>query len=130
MTPRALSLRVCIALVCFSGCGPGSFAPPDSPAHDDGVEGAPHALGKKYPFLCGDPEDPMHAIECTGPRPPDRLLSCDAAGCHGSYDFSVPGGQASGRHLFGSEGASCFTCHDETWDDDRTGGRKREGGDD
>lgn len=113
-----------------AACGRGSFDPPELPAHDDDEDGALHAAGKEYPFLCGDPADPSRAIECTGPRPGDALLSCDATGCHGSYDFSRPGGEVSGRHLFGSEGASCYTCHGTEWEDTKAGEEKREGGED
>ena len=60
--------------------------------------------------------DPPEQVPCTpGVRPENSALSCDAAGCHGSYDYdaSTP---VEDRHLHGGEGPSCWTCHDQEWD--------------
>ncbi len=58
--------------------------------------------------------------------PEDAYLSCDAVGCHGSYDYREAGGSAAGRHLLGAEGPSCYSCHDRKWHEDepKTGPRE------
>lgn len=78
-----------------------------------------HALRFESPFSCGDPANPgsSRGVPCPDERPADDLLSCDATGCHGGFDFSEPAATAV-RHLYGSEGPSCYTCHGEKWKDD------------
>ena len=71
------------------------------------------------PFLCGSPldPDPEAGVECPTDRPADRLLSCDAIGCHGGFEFAA---ERTGliRHLYGSEGPSCYTRHGEEWNEE------------
>ena len=111
--------RSSFALLVLFACGDPSFdALPDSPAHRVDEDGALHAERYEDPFLCGDPTRPMEperGVPCPPSRPnSDSLLSCDAAGCHGNFDFRP----TSPRLLYGAEGPSCYTCHGEEWDDD------------
>lgn len=112
------------------GCSP-TFDAPDSPPHDDSRDGAGHAALAERPFLCptGDPaapstggrrernEVPSRVCIPSATRPPDRLLSCDSVGCHGGYDHTTDP-LTTVRHLRGSNGPSCYTCHGEEWDED------------
>jgi hypothetical protein len=107
-----------LGVLLAASCGRPSFDPPASPAHDEEEEGVMHGRRYKTPFLCGDPsrpDDPKRTAPCPSVRPPDAQLSCDAIGCHGGYDFTNP---SAARHLRGSEGPSCYTCHGEEWKDD------------
>lgn len=95
-------------------CAPGSFDPPSAPAHDRYEDGYAHAAGKDVPFLCLDPSTGRRAA-CPDVWPDDpRQLSCDAAGCHGDHTYE-PGLDPDGRHLLGSDGPSCNTCHGREW---------------
>jgi hypothetical protein len=95
------------------GCTSRAFDPPADPPHNDFEEGYAHASGKETPFLCQDPATGSRAT-CPEDRPEPRYLSCDAAGCHGDMDFGTAVVHDD-RHLFGSDGPSCWTCHDREW---------------
>jgi hypothetical protein len=71
----------------------------------------------EHPFTCGDPAQPDAAegVPCPAVRPVDDLLSCDASGCHGDFDFSEATSQ--NRDLIGSDGPSCYACHGDEWND-------------
>ena len=111
--------------VLLSGCVGSSFDPPDLPAHDDleseEWEGSGsslllvgwHADDKDSPFLCRDP-DSGKRVTCPEERPAQENLSCDAAGCHGDFTYA-PGADQSARHLRGSDGPSCYFCHNQKW---------------
>ncbi len=109
-------LRATLALLV--GCATPTFDPPDFPPHDESHEGSMHARRYESPFSCGDPSAPNseHGVTCSSARPADDLLSCDASGCHGSYTFDSGGPGPSERHLRGSEGPSCYTCHGKEWE--------------
>jgi hypothetical protein len=121
-THRSVALLVLVLVAC----GP-SFEPPDMPPHNDleggeffsdDVQGyiyveAWHAGRKEVPYLCGDPETGQ-AVTCPQERLADKHLSCDAAGCHGDFDFGGPAEDDS-RHVRGSDGPSCYTCHTREW---------------
>jgi len=114
-SPQASVPRLALALTLILGCGSGSFEPPKSPAHDKEEDGALHAERNESPFLCGDADgDPT---PCPTERPADDRLSCDASGCHGGFEFSrsAPGFV---RHLLGGEAPSCWSCHDDEWNDE------------
>ena len=101
--------------VLLAGCATTTFEPPADPPHDDREEGYAHARGKDNPYLCRDPETGGR-ITCPDERPATADLSCDAAGCHGDFDFGETFQIASDlRHLLGSDGPSCWTCHDREW---------------
>ncbi len=110
---------MCAAVFLVAGCefdeegNPlgGSFDPPSEPPHDDREEGYAHASGKSNPFLCKDSQGNYETCPTDGNRPSARQLSCDASGCHGDNDFQ----QGADRHLLGSDGPSCFTCHNREW---------------
>jgi hypothetical protein len=114
-----------LLLLLALGCAPETdFGPPDDPPHDEtesewipglGAVSASHASLMETPFLCRD--DSGRRVACpTDGRPPDAQLSCDAAGCHGDTEFD--GSTAPGdRHLEGSDGPSCWMCHDKEWSD-------------
>lgn len=53
-------------------------------------------------------------MTCPDARPVDELLSCDATGCHGNYDFENSSATLV-RDLEGSDGPSCYSCHDKKW---------------
>lgn len=96
-------------LLLAACAAPMDFDPPQS--HTVRQEGSLHARGYEQPLLCGGqtcPED--------GGWPAESELSCDAYGCHGGNTYD---GQLSGvtptRHLRGSDGPSCWTCHDQEW---------------
>lgn len=93
------------------------FDPPAVPAHTDSEDGFLHARGKSTPFLCKSSSGAT--VTCpTDRRPADEQLSCDAAGCHGDTEYFAN----ESRHLLGSDGPSCYTCHDQEWSDRVTGG--------
>ena len=107
------------ALFAAAACGRPEFTPPDDPPHVEEHGGAMHAIRAEDPFSCGI-EGSLRAkrgVPCPTERPADLLLSCDASGCHGTFDFSAPADTAV-RELRGSEGPSCYTCHGEKWEDD------------
>ena len=110
---RAHLLLLC--LCCF-GCGQWEFSPPEHPPHDEEEDGALHARRYETPFLCGRPDRPDRGEVCPPVRPPDDLVSCDAAGCHGTFDFTEDAARAA-RDLIGSDGPSCYTCHGREWED-------------
>lgn len=112
MTSRSLLL---VAALGTAGCERGGFDPPAEPAHDNSEDGYLHATGYEDPFLCRDPDD-RDSVTCPWERPPDSLLSCDASGCHGDFDFSE-GSPDFERHLHGSAGPSCYSCHGQEWSD-------------
>ena len=120
MTPDAVVVtRSSLVLVlAFAACGQPTFDRlPVSIPHSVEEDGALHAERLEDPFLCGDPDRPMdldRTAPCPTARPVDALLSCDASGCHGTYDFTP----TSTRQLWGGEGPSCYTCHGEKWIDD------------
>lgn len=122
---------VCCWVGVFVGCASPSFdAVPELPAHEEEEDGARHAVGKEYPFLCPSTDDLRTGVECGSQVPQgDQNLSCDSASCHGGYDFRAPGAQAVGRHLRGAEGPSCYTCHDQEWKGDTKGPIRFEGRD-
>ena len=74
-----------------------------------------HAIRMDNPFACGAVDDEDGGA-CPPDRPRDDELSCDAAGCHGNYQFKdQPMGLM--RDLLGSDGPSCYTCHGAEWED-------------
>lgn len=96
-------------------CGNPDFDPPElRPKHEVDQDGALHAVRFDIPFLCGVKGDERQGVPCDTTRPARDLLSCDAAGCHGGYEF-VESGPGSVRDLRGSEGPSCYTCHGRKW---------------
>jgi|GEM_PF-2421988 len=105
-----------------TACGAKSaYDPPAEPPHndveEDWVEGlgqvsSAHASGKSTPYLCRDPDGGWMTCPDTPVEP--RYASCDAAGCHGGFTF-VEGADDPDRHLDGSDGPSCWTCHDREW---------------
>ncbi len=108
-----------ILMLGLLGCGNPSFTElPESVKHDVEEGGHMHAPRLDDPFMCGDDLDDLEkAVPCTDVRPlSDELVSCDTAGCHGNYDFNPTSTAATARHLWGSEGPSCYTCHGEEWD--------------
>ncbi len=74
-----------------------------------------HGVRLETPFLCGSSAEGRQGVDCPPDRPADDLLSCDAIGCHGGFDFAAPV-ELSQRHLRGSDGPSCYTCHGEEWE--------------
>lgn len=121
--PPVFLAAACAWLVCLSllaGCGGeegagygNSFDPPSLPAHDDSEDGFMHAAGKSSPFLCRDDSGREEACpDDVWPAP--QNLSCDASGCHGTYEYS-PEQPWADRDLEGSDGPSCYTCHGREW---------------
>lgn len=108
-------LLVVAGVLVLSACGPmlAGADPPAEPVHDDYEEGYAHARGKETPYLCLDPATGAREA-CLTDRPAAANLSCDAAGCHGDFSFD-PGQLDADRHLLGSDGPSCWTCHDQEW---------------
>ena len=111
-----LRTTLVIVIALSSACGLPKFDPPDAPAHSKKEDGFLHGRRLESPFSCGDPQKPTRAVACPTERPPDELLSCDAIGCHGGFEFGAAPNPAS-RHLRGSEGPSCYTCHGNKWDE-------------
>lgn len=113
----------------MAACAPTTFTPPEWPKHDQEADGYLHAMGREFPFLCpepgSDPASPQFGTECAvrersasstaADATRDAFLSCDSIGCHGEYDYRAPGGAVVGRHLLGSEGPSCYACHERKW---------------
>jgi hypothetical protein len=87
---------------------------PSSPAHGDSQGGRMHALGKSSPFLCD-----AGTTACPDTEPETTRLSCDSIGCHGDFDYTA-GTLAEDRHLHGSDGPSCYACHDKLWSSRQT----------
>lgn len=118
-TPGLLSVAIALLLGLLPSCSPDArdFSPPLNPPHTRSEDGYLHAARREDPFSCGI-SGPNDEGPCPSVRPADDLLSCDALGCHGSYQF---GNQPQGleRALRGSDGPSCYTCHDEKWEDER-----------
>lgn len=111
---------VLILLACASY----EFDPPDSPRHYKNeseaefnraplMKSGQHAELMDVPFLCMDPTT-GNAVVCPTTRPADENLSCDASGCHGDFDYSADADRST-RHLRGSDGPSCYSCHDKEW---------------
>jgi hypothetical protein len=100
----------------IAACAELSFTPPDSPLHDEEEDDWMHARRSEYPFLCGDPGGSTTLnLPCPDTRPLDnKLLSCDSVGCHGNFDYTQD--TRAKRHLHGSDGPSCYTCHDVEWE--------------
>lgn len=96
-----------------AGYGTYGFDPPAEPAHDDWEDGYAHASGKSTPFLCRDP-DSGDRVTCPQDWPEDRNLSCDAAGCHGGFEYDTDP-QSDSRDLLGGAGPSCYSCHGKEW---------------
>ncbi len=97
-----------------------AFEPPTDPPHDVVEDGVAHARGMEVPFLCLDPSGAGFTDCPTDLRPVRGNLSCDASGCHGDHDYT-PGADPTARHLLGSDGPSCYTCHEREWSE-QTGG--------
>lgn len=102
-----------LLLGALTACMP-TFDPPAEPNHDFEVEdGARHPRGLEEPFLCrSDSGAPVACDQLE--RPVNSQLSCDAAGCHGGFTFDGDYTNPD-RHLHGSDGPSCWTCHDQEW---------------
>ncbi|MFT6143029.1 MAG: hypothetical protein ACJAZO_005316 [Myxococcota bacterium] len=105
-------LSLCVGLTVLVACQSRSFDPPLEPVHDQREEGFLHARGYEEPFLCLDPVS-GNEVACPMGRPDRVDLSCDAAGCHGNNDYTQPA--SVDRALHGSDGPSCWTCHDQEW---------------
>lgn len=112
--------------VLVMGCAPETdFDPPADPPHDEtesewipglGNVSASHASLMESPYLCRDPATGDRAACPTDGRPEPQNLSCDAAGCHGDTTFDGTTADED-RHLDGSDGPSCWLCHDKEWSD-------------
>lgn len=102
-----------LSLLLFA-CAPLDADTPEDVPHTISEDGYKHARGMDKPFLCLNADGGRGACPDVWPSDPLRL-SCDAAGCHGDheYDPSLP----RGRHLEGSDGPSCWTCHDREWNE-------------
>jgi hypothetical protein len=117
---RSLGWAALTGLWLLTGCGGPTFLPPAEPAHDVEHGGHYHAVRLEDPFSCGIAGSPnaKRGTPCPTVRPQeDALLSCDASGCHGGFDFTAAAA-AGLRELRGGEGPSCYTCHGEKWKDD------------
>lgn len=101
-----------VGFAVLTACQARDFDPPTEPAHDRSEDGFLHARGYERPYLCSDPLT-GDRVACPIGRPETVDLSCDAAGCHGDNDYSQPADV--GRSLHGSDGPSCWTCHDREW---------------
>ena len=96
-----------------------SFDPPEAHAHDKEDDGVYHARGLETPYLCRQPGGGFGACP-VGERPAPADLSCDAAGCHGDHTYGLDDDEPE-RHLLGSDGPSCWSCHAEREWRTRTG---------
>lgn len=116
--------RTLLAPLLFSmGCMDKlAFDPPSEPPHNivesDWVDGegqvsAAHASGMSTPYLCHDPGG-GRMVTCPDEPVAPPYASCDAAGCHGGFTYTE-GADNPDRHLDGSDGPSCWTCHDREW---------------
>ena len=104
-----------IAVLVVGGCGEGPYGPPPVPVHDQVEEGHLHARGHKSPFMCWS-EDFAERVDCPQEPPPLARRSCDSAGCHGSFEYG--GTPLELRGLDGDKAPSCFTCHDDEWNEE------------
>ena len=123
-----------LIIAFLAGCGGGLGTPGSTPADrphtiresDDGESGW-HAEGYKTPYLCLDASG--NTTTCPDDAWPDRSeLSCDASGCHGTYDYD-PATPQDGRALDGHMGPGCFECHEQEWNDKKTADGVGSGGD-
>ncbi len=105
-------LLLCIGIMALVACQSRNFDPPSEPVHDEREDGFLHARGYEDPFDCINPTTGDRG-PCPVGRPATGHLSCDAAGCHGDNDYAQP--PNIGRSLHGSDGPSCWTCHDDEW---------------
>ncbi|MCB9745978.1 MAG: hypothetical protein H6740_25610 [Alphaproteobacteria bacterium] len=94
-------------------CAQPDFGPPDEPPHNRYEDGVAHARGMETPFLCRSADGALMTCPTNG-RPAPQQLSCDAAGCHGGASYSALDAPDT-RHLHGSDGPSCWTCHNQEW---------------
>lgn len=100
---------------CTLNGGSRNFDAPELPEHDRSQHGYMHASGYSRPFLCKDSNgNEEKCPDDIWPEP--QQLSCDASGCHGSYEFT-PEQDWSQRDLLGSDGPSCYSCHGDRWSD-------------
>lgn len=123
MPATSTSVRnLSVLLFALVACDNSDWVPPMELLHTVGIEDALHAPRLATPFLCGDESgEESDGFTCTPDRGMDSTLwSCDAAGCHGVYDFESDGFGAT-RTLRGGEGPSCFTCHSMNWDERKEG---------
>ncbi len=104
-------IRSVCAVLLLAACQP-AFDPPSTPVHDRSEDGFMHARGHETPFLCFNPVS-FEREACPSFRPERENLSCDAAGCHGDNDYVE--GPHIARSLNGSDGPSCWTCHNQEW---------------
>lgn len=86
-------------------------------ASDNGGYLHARSLEDMQPFFCL--VDGVQAPCPTGERPANGDLSCDAAGCHGDYDYQADT-PVDSRQLHGGEAPSCFACHERNWLPDRS----------
>ena len=107
-----ITLSALAAALALVACAQPDFGPPDDPPHNRYEDGVAHARGMETPFLCRD-ETGLVTCPSDG-RPMPQFLSCDAAGCHGGTTYSTLDTPDT-RHLHGSDGPSCWTCHDREW---------------
>jgi hypothetical protein len=125
MSTMPLITLLAVTVFAFAqGCAPETdFDPPTDPAHDEtesewvaglGNVSASHAGLMETPFLCRDPATGNRTACPTDGRPDPQNLSCDAAGCHGDTTFDGTTADED-RHLDGSDGPSCWLCHDKEW---------------
>lgn len=109
-------------LLCLVACYPRPFdvtavgAPHSVNEPENEHHGYQHAFGSETPFLCRtedrEPVDCETLAAQLGDAFGNANYSCDSAGCHGSR---TPGGPLETRSLHGSEGPSCWTCHEDEW---------------
>jgi hypothetical protein len=120
MRPMARTITAMLVLSTLVACDP-SFSPPAHPPHEEEEDGALHAVRFKDPFSCGTSARSENGVACKtdGVRPLDDLLSCDAIGCHGGFDYTP--NTSMTRALTGSEGPSCYTCHGDQWTEEGGG---------
>ncbi len=85
------------------------------PPHVVEEDGHLHARGNETPFLCGDASTGAR-VACPTQPPALENLSCDASGCHGSYDYD-PATPQDDRSLDGDDAPSCYDCHGKEWND-------------
>lgn len=119
--PLALILAACFSSPFDVTLVQQQRAHPNYMQDDLGV-GAFHAQGQETPSLCRDPDaldavfQPCDAVAATlGADFGPANYSCDSAGCHGGRP---PGTALTGTlELHGGEGPSCWTCHDNEWDE-------------
>lgn len=122
MLRGAAFLSVLGGFLPLLACDSADWVPPQELIHTVGIDDALHAPRLFTPFLCGDPGgEESDGFTCNSARGVEsEFWSCDAAGCHGVYEF-VDDGFGATRTLRGGEGPSCFTCHSMKWDDSKEG---------